>query len=133
MCYGIPIVLFIINFFLILNFGTILNPSYVLILGETNTEEASGFLSTFLFSKNGAITTLILLTVCVVCFVAEKYKRIILNYTHKRMFEGSICILAIPFLINGLYSMSKIATIFSVQSLKQLDDWGGKLWAANQK
>lgn len=126
LCYGIPIVLFIINFFLILNFGTILNPSYVLILGETNTEEASGFLSTFLFSKNGAITTLILLTVCVVCFVAEKYKRIILNYTHKRMFEGSICILAIPFLINGLYSMSKIATIFSVQSLKQLDDWGGQ-------
>ena len=123
--YAIPITLYIVNFFLLRSFGTILNPTYILILGETNPGEASGFIRTFLFSRNGAITIFVLLLICTVCFVAERYKRFILIYTHKRWIGDTLCILAVPFLINGVYSMSKIATIFQVQSLRQLDEWGG--------
>lgn len=124
--YAIPIVLFISNFFLLLNFGSILNPSYILILGETNPGEASGFINTFLLSKNGVITIVVLMIIIAICYVAEKYKRYILNYTHKRWIGGIICLLSVPFLLNGLYNISKIVTIFNVQSLKQLDDWGGQ-------
>lgn len=123
-CYAIPIILFITNTFLRLNFGLPLNPSYILILGETNTREASDFLSTFLLSKNGAITSVILLVICITCYVAEKYKPIFLKLTHKKWIGSSICCLSIPFLINGFYSISKITTIFQVNSLKQLDIWG---------
>lgn len=122
--YAIPIVLFIINFFLLLNFGTVLNPTYILILGETNPGEASGFIRTFLFSKGGVLTVLALLILCATCVAAEKYKPLILQYTHKKWIGSTICILTIPFLINGVYTLSQIATIFKVQSLKQLDRWG---------
>lgn len=123
--YAIPIVLFIINFFLLLNFGTVLNPTYILILGETNPGEASGFIRTFLFSKGGALTVLALLILCATCVAAEKYKHLFLYYTHKKWIGSTICILTIPFLINGVHTLSHIATIFKVQSLKQLDGWGG--------
>lgn len=122
--YAIPITLYIINYFLLRTFGTILNPTYVLILGETNPGEASGFIRTFLFTRNGAITILVLLLICTICLTAERYKRFILNYTHKKWIGSTICILAVPFLVNGVYSLSKIATIFQVQSLRQLDEWG---------
>lgn len=131
--YAIPIVLFIINFFLLLNFGTVLNPTYILILGETNPGEASGFIRTFLFSKGGVLTVLALLILCATCVAAEKYKHLILYYTHKKWIGSTICILTIPFLINGVYILSQIATIFKVQSLKQLDSWGGQSWVVNQK
>lgn len=123
--YAIPIVLCIVNLFLIRSFGTILNPTYVLILGETNPGEASGFIRTFLFTRNGAITILLLLLICTICLTAERYKRFILNNTHKKWIGSTICILVVPFLVNGVYSLSKIATIFQVQSLRQLDEWGG--------
>lgn len=123
--YAIPIVLFIINFFLLREFGTVLNPNYILILGETNPGEASGFIRTFLFSKGGVLTVLTLLILCATCVAAEKYKPLILHYTHKKWIGSTICILTIPFLINGVHTLSQIATIFKVQSLKQLDGWGG--------
>ena len=68
--YAIPIVLFIINFFLLREFGTVLNPTYILILGETNPGEASGFIRTFLFSKGGVLTVLALLILCATCIAA---------------------------------------------------------------
>lgn len=131
-CYAIPIILFITNTFLRLNFGSPLNPSYILILGETNPREASDFLNTFLLSKNGAITLTILLVICAVCYVAERYKNVLLKLTHKKWIGALICCLSIPFLFNGLYSIPKIATIFQVNSLKQLDVWGGKTFAIMQ-
>jgi len=91
--YAIPIVLFIINFFLLREFGTVLNPTYILILGETNPGEASGFIRTFLFSKGGVLTVLALLILCATCIAAEKYKPLILQYTHKKWIGSTICIL----------------------------------------
>ena len=92
-CYAIPIILFITNTFLRLNFGSPLNPSYILILGEINPREASDFLNTFLLSKNGAITLTILLVICAVCYVAERYKHVLLKLTHKKWIGSSICCL----------------------------------------
>lgn len=125
LCYSIPIALFTVSFFLLLSFGSVLNPTYILILGETNPGEASGFIRTFLFTQNGAITILVLLIICSICFTAEKYKRFILSFIHKEWISRTIYILTVPFLINGIYCISKTTAIFHVRSLRQLDEWGG--------
>ena len=123
-CYAIPVILFIINLFLKLNFGTILNPTYILILGETNPNEASDFLDTFLFNKNGTITFGTLLTICLLIFIAEKYKHLVIRNANQYL-KYTICILVVPFLLGGLYNLTKTLSIFNVSSMKQLDEWGG--------
>lgn len=123
--YGIPILLYITNFFLKLNFGEYLNPSYILIVGETNSREASDFISTFLFSRDGAKTVCILLTICGLCLAVERYKHSILKYTQIKWVGLTICTLFIPFCFNGLYNIVKTFSIFQVESLRQLDEWAG--------
>lgn len=130
-CYAIPAVLFIINLFLKLNFGTILNPTYILILGETNQNEATDFLNTFLLSKNGAITICTLLAICLLIFVAEKYKFLCIKYIRKKCLKYTICILVAPFLLGGLYNITRTLSIFNVNSTRQLENLFGGIRKIN--
>lgn len=70
--YLIPLSLFIINYFLKENFGNALDPSYFIIIGETNYNETSEFLKAFLFTWFGLKLSIITIIIVGSIYIAEK-------------------------------------------------------------
>lgn len=73
--YLIPISIFVINDFLKYNFGHALDPLYVIMIAETNANEAREFLNVFLLNSYGIKWGIILL-ILVVAYLLVRFRRL---------------------------------------------------------
>ena len=88
--YTIGCVLFSVDTFLWLEFHKSINPQILTLIGETNTTEASEFLSTFLLNFKGAICIIIIaLCITIIC-IAEKKRTSIASYLNQHRFARRI-------------------------------------------
>ena len=123
LCYGFPIMLFIVNLFTRLNFGSNLNPSYILMIGETNTKETSEFLSTFLFCTNGMKVIAALVGLIALSSFAERFKEHIVKYLRKRYVKIPVCLFVTICLVGNIYNVPFYYSLLKMNSFKQLDRW----------
>lgn len=130
--YAIIIALFIINIFLQLNFGNGLTPQYVIIIGETNPEESSEFLRTFLVSKKGALVGLVFIIINVVIILLEKYRCRIVSFIDSSHIKTVIRCISLPFILLGICGCTIFISLFKTQSSKEIDQWGSKYSAICQ-
>lgn len=78
--YCILILIFVVNSFLLLNFSTMISPSVVQLMVETNSEETSEFFYTYLFDWSSIISYIvILLMVLYIVYSEKKFKSTIKN------------------------------------------------------
>lgn len=78
--YCILILIFVVNSFLLLNFSTMISPSVVQLMVETNLEETSEFFYTYLFDWSSIISYIvILLMVLYIVYSEKKFKSTIKN------------------------------------------------------
>ena len=77
MFYAIGCTLFGVNVFLWLVFHKIISPQIITLIGETNTTEASEFLSTFLLNGKGLLSLFILALTIGIIILAEKKRSLL--------------------------------------------------------
>ncbi|WP_442616165.1 phosphoethanolamine transferase [Prevotella multiformis] len=79
MFYAIGLSLFGLNVFLWLVFHLIIQPQIITFIGETNSREATEFLSTYLFSRNGIISIIVICFALMTVVMAELRHELIDN------------------------------------------------------
>lgn len=131
--YLIPLSLFIINYFLKENFGNALDPSYFIIIGETNYNETSEFLKAFLFTWFGLKLSIITIIIVGSIYIAEKlYDKLTLpppnlqSYVNLSIFsrlKHIIIIFITIFVLCGLYNISYLRGLLKCKSLQDIDNW----------
>lgn len=77
--YAIGLSLFGLNVFLWLVFHLIIQPQIITFIGETNSREATEFLSTYLFSRNGIISIIVICFALMTVVMAELRHELIDN------------------------------------------------------
>lgn len=82
--YIIALSLFSLNLFLWLVFHLIIEPQIVTFIGETNLQEATEFLSTFLFSEKGILSVLIIVLSIIISIIIETKHRVIERLIRKK-------------------------------------------------
>lgn len=125
-CYGFPTILSAVNLFSRMNFGTPLSAQYVMAIGETNMQEASEFLSTFLLCPSGLIVIAIVMAIIVSCCLVEKYKEKIVKVVKRSYLKFLICIISTILFGFGCSKISSLYSMYNVESMKQMDEWGVK-------
>lgn len=118
--YCVLIMLFSINVFLLLNFNTMVSPSIIQMIIETNTNETSEFLETYLFNRKSCYSYIIILITIGYLLYSEKKKR--------RTIENKYVIAS--FLIIGGYLFQRSITptlsfinLFKCQNLSEVEIW----------
>ncbi len=92
-------------------------------IGETNTKEASEFLSTFLFCPNGVKVIVTLIGLIALSYVTERFKENIVKYLRKRYARIIICLFTTICLAGNIYNVPFYYSLFKMNSFKQLDKW----------
>lgn len=126
LCYGCPIILFTINIFSRINFGGPLTPQYIMAIGETNSQEATEFLSTFLLCPHGLIVVLIVMATIATCYLAEKYKRQIVSMAERTHARLVICAASTVLFAFGCAHTPSTYHLYQIKSMIQMDGWGEK-------
>ena len=123
--YIFGIALFAICKFLWLNFGMTINPHAITLLVETNSREASGFVSSFVLASGSLLTYLYTAILVVVTVVAEivyhrRYKvvKTVLNTGAKKCAAALFTL----FLAYGLHAACCYFRIFSYETNDQLNN-----------
>lgn len=73
-CYALGTVLFAVCLFLQCVFGKTLQPDIIMLVAETNPQESSEFLRSFLFSAGGIATLVCLVAYIAAIFILERRK-----------------------------------------------------------
>lgn len=113
--YLIPLILVIVNVWLRLSLGTDISTNILMVIMETNGSEISGFLNSFLFTKETAITCgILILLVLYIIFTEYFYRKIKPN--NRIVYIISACY-TITAIIGCLCSVNYYVSLFKSESL----------------
>lgn len=120
--YVIGMSLFSLNVFLWLVFHLIIQPQIITFIGETNTQEATEFLSTFLLSRHGLLSILIICIVTTIVVAIElKHKaidRLILQKTNRKVRTAFLSLI----MLIALFGFSKFDIYYEIAKSRTTDD-----------
>ena len=78
--YGFLIFIFVVNVFLLLNFSTMISPSIVQLMIETNSDETTEFFHTYLLSWRSFISYIIIIVMILyIAYSEKKFKKSLIN------------------------------------------------------
>lgn len=122
--YFIAILYFSIVYFLINVFSMELSPLVFNMIMETNTAEASGFFSTFFFTKGAFKTYIVILGVIFLIYILEKNKsKFRVNWCKHKVIGSFIMILMVVLLLNGGRAVKAHVRLFRCSTLQDINSW----------
>ena len=124
--YILATLLFTICLFLNLVFNKILQPDIITLLAETNTQESSEFLATFLLSKGGVIASLFTLVFVFLIVLAEKNKKKITSALNSLRNKLAYQICFTVFLILGLFSSGYYLKLYATNDVDKIQNNEGR-------
>lgn len=124
--YIIAAILFAITLFLNLVFNKTLQPDIITLIAETNSEESTEFLSSFLFTKGGIITVILTIIYGIIVILGEKYKAALKRWLcrFETIFLSKIIVLIVSILC--LCSLNFYYDIFKVKDIDVLPSHYGR-------
>ena len=112
--------------FLNLVFNKILQPDIITLLAETNSQESSEFLTSFLFSKGGILTLILLAIYLILMNLAERRKNKIYSALLTLKYKYAYKVLFVVFLILGLFSFRLLGKMFSSNDVDKIQNNEGR-------
>ena len=118
--YGLLLSLFIINVFLLLNFSTMLSPSIVMLIAETNASETTDFFRAYLTGYRSFISYMIVVLTIIYIVFTEKF--FLPKVTNKKvaLFLSLICFYMFQRSVSPICVFSNL---FSCQNLTEAELW----------
>lgn len=120
--YAIGITLFSLNVFLWLVFHLIVQPEIITFIGETNTKEATEFLSTYLLSRNGIASIFVICIALLIVMLGETKHQFINSFISReisRTVQNTFLLLVI---ITIFFGFSKFDIYYYIATSKSTDD-----------
>lgn len=123
--YMVASTLFTVCLFLHLAFHKTLQPDIITLVAETNMRESTEFLSSFLLSKGGGLTLLLLAIYLFLIIFLEKRKRLITNILKRLGHQIVIGVMLLLFILDGFVQFRFYHTILSVRTVDDMpEDYG---------
>lgn len=123
--YALGTLLYTTCLFLHLVFHKTLQPDIIILIAETNTQEATEFFSSFLFSIRGMITVGLLVLYLITVFVCEKNKHYIIQQLRKIGHHVFWSILLVLLIVDGMVQFRIFPNILSAKSVDSMpEDYG---------
>ena len=123
--YIIASVLFTVCLFLHLVFHKTLQPDIITLVAETNTRESTEFLSSFLFSKGGGLTLLLLAIYLFLIVFLEKRKRKVSETLNELRHKVTVGVMLVLFILDGFAQFRFYHTILAVNTVDDIpEDYG---------
>lgn len=123
--YTFGALLYTVCLFLHLVFHKTLQPDIIVLLAETNTQESSEFLSSFLFSMRGMITIVLLAIYLVMIVACEKYKDYITLQMRKVGHRAFLSIMLVLLILDGIIQFRIYSSILAAKSVDDMpEDYG---------
>ena len=118
--YCFFVILFVMNVFLLLNFNTMISPSIIQLLIETNINETSEFFKTYLLNKKSMISYLIILIMTGYLIYSETKQK----NTIKNKYVIVVCIfISGYFLHRSINPIKSIISLFECKNLSEAEYW----------
>lgn len=116
--YAIGIIICFINIYLRLCFSSNISPNIFLLVFETNSQEASEFLSNYVWQLSTLWLLVLLLVTVAAIIITEKYKHVI---------KLSVCwflnLIPITIITGGLISLLFYTNLFKCKNVIEVDHW----------
>lgn len=123
--YAAASILFTVCLFLHLVFHKTLQPDIITLVAETNARESTEFLSSFLFSKGGILTLLLLTIYLFLIVFLEKRKRQMADTLKRLRHQVVVGVMLLLFILDGLVQFRFYHTILAVKTVDDMpDDYG---------
>lgn len=123
--YVLATILLAVCLFLHLVFGKTLQPDIVTLILETNSQESSEFISSFLFTKGGIATIVICLLYVALAIVCERRKSNLVVF-QKANYKTILSLVLGVYMILGILSFSFYKTVLIAKTVDVLPNHDGK-------
>lgn len=120
--YMVASVLLTICLFLHLVFHKTLQPDIIILVAETNTHESTEFLSSFLFSKGGVLTLLLLSLYLFLIVFLEKRKKQVVDMLKGLRHQGVVGLMLLLFILDGFVQFQFYYTILSTKTVDDMPE-----------
>ena len=122
-------ILFVIECFLLLNFYTLITPSTIMVMLETNTSESSEFLVSYFNTKTWTLLLIILVLSGFILYLYPRIKAILIPVSfHKKNVLLSICCIILVSYTGLNYYVTQVRHMTSYQMLTGIE----RLWYSSQ-
>lgn len=112
--------LFVVNIFCLLNYGTMMSPSIIMLIVETNVNEVNEFIYTYIFSGRSILAYLIIFIMIIMIIVSEKR---INNIKLNRIFVFLLCLISL-YMFQRSFAPSKVLVrLFDCEDLEDAELW----------
>lgn len=121
--YGILILLFAINIFLLFNFRTMLSPSIILLLNETNNGEISDFVQSYLFDIHSIYAYFIFGIMVLLVVIIDNKTNINISLVNNKLFKTFILIITIYMFYRSINPFQQFFKMYECKDLDSLEFW----------
>ena len=118
--YFFFMMLFAVNVFLLMNFGTMISPSIIMLMVETNGEETSEFFKTYFFCGNSLLAYFIILLASLYVFFSERKFSAIIKGKWK---SSLVLIICIYFFQRSVSPLKIFSELFDCRNLSEAELW----------
>jgi len=122
--YCILTILMFLNLFLLLNFSTMVSPMMFTLLSETTSQESSGFISTYIFSKGTFLAFGLCIVVTALIWLTEKFSSYLYNcLSNKSVIRFSVIWVMAYLFLRGVPCFSYYLSLFSCKTPEDVEEW----------
>jgi len=122
-CYLVMLSLQAVYVFLFLNFEMNLGPRVLILLAETNHQEASEFVSSYFLSGKSLWAYAIMLAIIIVVIIAEWKRKWLSHMAKSRVMRWVLTIILLPLLLWGIWLSHNYVKLALCKHSKQLNQW----------
>lgn len=121
--YSVLLTFFSVNIFLLCNFKTMLSPSIVLLLHETNNGEIYDFFNSYLFDWHSICSYMIIIFIMVVIVIVEKWSYSLNCLFDNRFVRICVFLLTLYMFCRSINPFQKFINMYSCNDLDSLEFW----------
>ena len=121
--YGLLLLLFAINIFLLFNFRTMLSPSIILLLNETNNGEIHDFMQSYLFDMHSLYAYFIIGIMVLLVVIIDNITNINISLVNNKLFKTFILIMTIYMFYRSINPFWQFFKMYECKDLDSLEFW----------
>jgi len=122
-CYVFFLSILIVDIFLLFNFKTMISPTILTLIKETNYSESSEFLSTYLLSSQSIIVYFISFLIITIVICGEKYQNILVYIFKFKYIKQLLFLLLCYFFLRSIVTICSFGELFCFKQVSQVENW----------
>ncbi len=121
--YTVLGVLFIVNVFLLCNFKTMISPTILTLIKETNGGESSDFFATYLLSTQSLNAYMFIIVSILLMIIIERYHRHMVSFVDNVYIRPLASLFLLYIFLRSFTSFQSFGELFTYKQVAGVEDW----------